>query len=309
VRCLLTGATGFLGSCVLRRLLQGTGTEVAILMRPSSNPWRIEELLPRVKILRGDLLSLSDVADEVRRFAPDTVLHLAWYGVGGRHRNDPQQVARNVESSSELLQLAARSGCRTYVALGSQAEYGPQNRMLDESAPTRPTTTYGAAKLRTFLRSRELAQQANIRFAWVRLFSTYGPKDNPDWMLPSLIRSLCRGERPALTAGEQRWDYLYVEDAAEAICGVAETPDASGVFNLGSGHVETVRRVAETVRDLIDPSLPLGFGEVPYRPDQVMHLQADVSRLCSVTGWTPRTALAEGLARTVDWYRAHGGNA
>jgi len=199
--------------------------------------------------------------------------------------------------------LAAEAGCKTFVALGSQAEYGPQNRLLRESDPTEPTSTYGVAKLCALQASRHLARQMGMRFAWIRIFSLYGPRDNPDYMIPSLIEKLLRGEKPSLTSGEQLWDYLYVQDAAEAIAAVAQTTGAEGVFNLGSGRTETIRQTVRQIRDLIDPSLPLGFDEVPYRPDQVMHLQADISRLRAATGWTPRTMLADGLAQTIQWHR------
>ncbi len=131
--------------------------------------------------------------------------------------------------------------------------------------------------------------------------------DDPALMIPGLIRTLFDGGRPALTPGTQLWDYLYVEDAARAIEAVALRPGASGVFNLGSGRTATVRSVAERVRDGIDPRLPLGFGEVPSRPGQVMHLEADVGRLREATGWSPEIDLDEGLRRTVAWFREHGG--
>ena len=143
-----------------------------------------------------------------------------------------------------------------------------------------------------------------VRWAWVRIFSLYGPRDNPEYIIPSLVEKLLRREKPSLTAGEQLWDYLYVRDAAEAIVDVGQNPNAEGVFNLGSGRAQTIRQTVEQLRDLIDPSLPLGLAEVPYRPDQVMHLQADISRLQAATGWTPRTALADGLAQTIQWHRS-----
>jgi nucleoside-diphosphate-sugar epimerase len=94
-----------------------------------------------------------------------------------------------------------------------------------------------------------------------------------------------------------------VTDVAEALYEVAVTPSAYGVFNLGSGTGVTLHGVVEQIRDLIDPNLPLGFGEVPYRADQVTHLQADVRRLREATGWAPRTALDDGLRRTIAWHR------
>jgi nucleoside-diphosphate-sugar epimerase len=192
---------------------------------------------------------------------------------------------------------------KNWLGLGSQAEYGPQSRPIDESAPTRPTTLYGAAKLSVCVTAERLCDGLGVRFAWLRLFSSYGPGDHPNWMIPYLIEKLLNGERPSLTAGEQLWDYIYAADAAAAIAAVARQTAATGVFNLGSGRAEPLRRIVERIRDGIDPRLPLGFGEIPYRPDQVMRLEADISRLRAATGWAPRTPLETGLAKTIEWHR------
>ena len=303
MRALITGATGFVGSC-LTELLVRQGHTVAVLRRASTRPWRIEAVLPRVTSILSDLEHPTAAAANIKRFAPNTVMHAGWYGVAGALRNDPGQIAHNIQSTAELVSVAADAGCQTFVGLGSQAEYGPQNRILRESDSTEPTSTYGVAKLCGLQVSRHLARQTGMRFAWLRIFSLYGPRDNPDYMISSLVEKLLRGERPSLTAGEQLWDYLYVRDAAEAIVAVATTPGAEGIFNLGSGQVQTIRQTVEQLRGLIDPSLPLGIGEVPYRPDQVMHLQADISRLRAMTDWTPRTSLADGLAQTIHWHRS-----
>jgi UDP-glucose 4-epimerase len=304
VRIFLTGATGFVGSAVLRRLLAASAHEVAILVRPLSRLVRIADVLDRVERIQGDLGQIPASEPALARFAPEVVLHLAWAGVGNAARNDPRQ-ADNLTGSLELVHLAHRVGAQHWVGLGSQAEYGPREGPTEESAPTRPTTLYGVAKLCCGWMAGRLCEAYGLRFAWLRLFSSYGPGDDPAWMIPYLINTLLDGQRPALTAGAQRWDYLYVTDAAEAIARVATMPGAQGIYNLGSGRAVSVRRVVEAVRDLIDPSLPLGFGEVPYRPDQVMHLEADITRLRTDVGWSPRVGLEEGLRRTVEWYRAH----
>jgi nucleoside-diphosphate-sugar epimerase len=301
MRALVTGATGFVGS-YLTRLLLSRGEAVAVLRRPESNVWRIKDVLTEVTQIEGDLLRVSGIRQQLSDFAPDTIFHLAWYGVSNRYRNDEAQIRNNLDGSLDLLRLARETGCHVFVGLGTQAEYGPQQRVLDEDAPTNPTTLYGAVKLCTYLLAQQLAAEYGVRFAWLRLFSSYGPKDNPDWMVPYLIGALQRGERPALTRGEQRWDYIYVEDVAEAIYLTALAEAAKGVFNLGSGQSYILRDIVEQIRDLINPALPLGFGEVPYRPDQVFHLQANISKLRRATGWQPRTALADGLRQTVEWY-------
>jgi len=111
--------------------------------------------------------------------------------------------------------------------------------------------------------ARQLTYESPLRLVWLRLFSAFGPRDNPDWMIPQLICHLLDGKTHALTAGEQRWDYLYVEDAAEAIYLAAVTPGIAGVFNLGSGQADCIRSIAEQIRDAIDPSLPLDLGRFP----------------------------------------------
>lgn len=303
MRALVTGATGFVGSYLTEALVRG-GEEVAVLCRQGSDLWRLRDVLPRVTVVCGDFTEPEGAEAEIRGFAPDTIFHLAWHGVEGAHRADDAHIDKNLLGSVALLRLAARVGCRTFVGLGSQAEYGPQPDVLNEGAPTEPTTTYGVAKLCTYLLGRHLAASSGMRFVWLRLFSSYGPKDNPGWLIPYLVRALSRGERPALTPGEQRWDYIYVEDAAEAVYAAAASEGAEGLFNLGSGRAHRLREVVEQVRDLIDPALPLGFGGRDYAPDQVMHLQADITRLTEATGWRPKTPLADGLRRTVEWFRA-----
>jgi nucleoside-diphosphate-sugar epimerase len=210
----------------------------------------------------------------------------------------------NIASTVQLAQLASRIGCRAFVGTGSQAEYGPQNRRLAECAATTPTTLYGAAKLAAYHFCRVTLANSGVRLAWMRIFSCYGPKDNPGWLIPGLIESLLNRRCMPLTGGEQMWDYLYAPDAARAIALAGTCERAAGVFNVGSGTVVPLRTVVESIRDQLDPSLPLAFGEVPYQRDQVMHLQADVRKLRHATGWKAETRLNDGLIQTIAWVRA-----
>ncbi len=302
MRALVTGASGFLGSYVVDALLQ-RGEQVAILCRESSNLWRLSDTLDQVSVIRGDISRLEQVRDQVKEFSPDTIFHLAWQGVLSRDRDSGDQIDTNLFGSVALVRLATELKCQTFVGLGSQAEYGTQPDLVDEHAPLRPTTAYGVAKASTSQISEFLLEQADIRFVWLRLFSCYGPKDNPEWLIPYVIRTLARGERPVLTLAEQMWDYLYIADAAEAIYLAAKSEGAHGIFNLGSGNAYRLRDVIEQVRDLVDPSLPLGFGEREYAVDQVMHLQANITRLRNAIGWQPNVSLSEGLQKTVEWFR------
>ena len=194
------------------------------------------------------------------------------------------------------------------LVLGSQAEYGPCSGRIHETTPTCPTTVYGATKLGTGLALDRLASAEGFAFSWLRLFSTYGPADDPSWLIPYVTLQLLQGKRPALTAAEQVWDYLHVDDVAAGVIAAIDHR-ARGLYNLGSGRAVPLRQIITQVRDQIDPALPLGFGEVPYRPDQVMHLEADIGALTAATGWQPELELADGIASTVAWFRQEGRHA
>lgn len=299
---LVTGASGFIGAATVQAL-RASGAPVAVLLRDPSRSGRLRDLAG-VMVVQGDLKDPASYRDALKTLGPETILHLAWGGVAGADRNAPSQYD-NVLATHALLEAALAAGATRFVGFGSQAEYGPHEGRLDETMATRPTTLYGAAKLATYLLCERRCALAGLSFAWVRIFSTFGPGDSPDTMISYLVRALLAGQRPALTTAEQEWDYLFVEDAGEAIAALARS-NATGIFNLGSGQAARLRDIITQVRDLVDPALPLGFGEVPYRPDQVMHLEADISALHQATGWSPRRSLREGLALTVEDARNKG---
>ena len=305
-RILVTGGTGFIGARVVRQLVE-QGRDVAVLMRTTSNSRRIDDLLSRCTVIRGDLTRLGGACDALSRYSPQAVLHLAWDGVKGADRNGATQMD-NVSAAIDLYRLTEELGCRHFVGLGSQAEYGLLSGRISESDPTRPTTAYGAAKLAIGLVLERTAAASGRPFAWLRLFSSYGPDDDPSWMIPYVIRSLLAGEKPSLTPAEQVWDYLHVDDVAAGMIAALDA-GARGLFNLGSGQARPLREIITLIRDLIDPALPLGIGEVPYRPDQVMHLEADITALSAACTWKPAWSLEDGLAQTIAWHRREKSNA
>lgn len=304
MRCLVTGASGFLGSHLVRELL-ALKHEVVILLRPQAQTRRIEDCLGRVFIVRGSLENIQGLTEVLHHNPVEAAFHLAWSGVTAEHRNGTAQVMSNVVRSLDLWQVLQQTNCKIFAGVGSQAEYGPYSGALREDLPTAPVTVYGAAKLALGILLKQLCEQSGMRFVWFRLLSSYGPNDDERHMVPSLIRSLLRGEKPSLTAGEQVWDYLYVTDAVRALCASLDS-ETAGIFNLGSGTSCVLRDFISHIRDVINPALPLGFGEVPYRPDQVMNLTADITRLKQATGWSPQISMEEGIRRTVEWYAERG---
>ncbi|MEG9437691.1 NAD(P)-dependent oxidoreductase [Edaphobacter sp. HDX4] len=302
MKCLVTGATGFIGSFLVRKLLADGHQVHAVIRNPRpESTWRIADKLSEIGVLTADL-SKSDLHQVFPDLKPDAVFHLAWDGVGSATRDSPQQLVQNVNTTLQMLDFCRLTQCPVFVGLGSQAEYGIATGALSEDSPCTPVTAYGVAKHALSLLVNKFGQVTATRVLWFRLFSAYGPMDDPHHLIPLLVKMLLAGKAPSLTRCEQRWDYLYVTDAVDALVSAA-TSSATGIFNLGSGNAQPLLETVESARDLVDPTLQIGFGDIPYRPDQVMHLEADITRLREATGWQPRVGLEEGLRATVAWYK------
>jgi nucleoside-diphosphate-sugar epimerase len=295
---LLTGATGFLGSAVLAEL-ERRNFRTLVLLRPESDRRRLPSLVED-NILICSTLDDPRLAEKIRRQQPTVFIHCAWRGVGGQERNADFQISENVPLARASVELAARSGCRQWIGLGSQAEYGNANRVLDETALANPTTLYGKAKLIAGTEALATCARQGMAGAWLRIFSTYGPGDHPHWMIPHVIRELLSGRAPQVTRCEQKWDYLFVTDAARAIVSLADG-NYSALFNLGSGEARALKDIMELIRVEVGTPVQPAYGALPYRPDQVMHLQADITKLRAATGWRPQVTLEEGIRRTVEW--------
>lgn len=309
MRCLVTGASGFLGSWLVRQLLQD-GHSVLAVVRPGSKHPRLTAIASQLEFAYADLSTIPSITGEANHFRPDVVFHLAWQGGNsGKFVNDLEQVYTNIPGTLELVRIAREAGCKGFFFFGSSVEYGTYQIPVRETDVASPRNLYGHSKHAMMQLTQALSEKWGMRFCGVRPFWTYGPMDDELRMIPYVIRQFLGGNRPKVTACNQLWDFLYVEDAVMAVVGLATSGDATGIFNLGSGSPHPLKRVIYLIRDLIDPQLEIRFGDIPYAPDQVMHLEADISLLRSATGWKPETSLEEGLRRTVEWFKTESVNA
>ena len=298
----VTGPTGAIGIALCEKLLRENVTVYAVC-RPGSS--RIKDLpkAAALHVVECDAKELATLPQKMEGVSVDAFFHFAWAHTIGRGRNDMPAQIENIQSTIDAVRAAKALGCQVFLGAGSQAEYGRVEGLLKSDTPAFPENGYGMAKLCAGQMSRVEAKALDIDHVWVRILSVYGPHDGPMTMISGTIRKLLAGERPALTAGIQRWDYLYAGDAADAFYLAACHGRNGAVYPLGSGQAMPLKDYIIQMRDAIDPALPLGLGEVPYGPLQVMHLQADISALQADTGFVPKTPFAEGIRRTMDWVK------
>jgi len=297
-RILVTGAGGFVGAAVVRAALAAGHDPIALVRTPGAA--RLAGL--DIPIHVAPLSDQDRVAAVLRMAKPDIVVHAAWEGVSGSDRAGDIQLD-NIRAACALADAAIAAGASRFVGIGSQAEYGRLDRRIVETDLPNPTMLYGAAKLAACHLVRQRCEAAAIGFAWLRLFAAYGPGDNPNWLIPSVTAELLARRAPRTSPGTQRWDYLHIDDVAAGTLAAAASAGASGIYNLCSGRPATIRSIIERLRDHAAPGLPLRFGDIPFGPGQIMHLEGDTGRL-EALGWSPSISLDTGLAQTVDWMRA-----
>lgn len=298
-KAVVTGCTGAVGVALIEELVKENWKIIAV---PRENSRRISAIPQQkeVKIVPCDLERIAELPKRAGD-AADVFYHLAWDGTYGADRQDCFRQNRNVEYTLEAVRAAKAMGCSVFLGVGSQSECGHVDGVLRPDTVCKPDNPYGAAKLSACHMSRILCSQLGMRQEWCRILSLYGPHDGAYTMIMSVIESLLNGEKPSCTAGEQVWDYIYSRDAARALRLVAEDGKDGAVYCLGSGQTRQLREYITAIRDAIDPQLAVGFGELPYYPNQVMHLEADISVLQRDTGFEISYTFEEGIAETIQW--------
>jgi nucleoside-diphosphate-sugar epimerase len=300
MRILVTGASGFVGSQVVRKLV-ADGHEVTALARPASSFWRLEDQEGRFRVVRSDTRQAKGMLEPLGAWHPEACVHLAWYAVPGEYLHSPENTS-SLALSLNLLEELAAAGCGRVVMTGTCFEYDTDMGYLREDGPTRPATIYAAAKLAAGQVGSLMAAKLGIGFAWARLFYIYGPFEDERRLVPAVIRALLAGSEFPATAGTQVRDYLHVEDVAAALCALAVQP-VTGTYNVCSGEPITIADLVRQVAQIAERPDLIRLGAVQNRVGEPRFICGDNSRLKDATGWTPRHNLAEGLASTVAWWK------
>lgn len=299
-RLLVTGASGFVGAAVVRVALE-RGYAVTAVVGPRSDLARLETVRREIEIARVDITDGQALAGVVAVARPVACVHLAASGAVVREDDLATLIATNATAPAVLAEALADAGARRLVTAGSSSEYGTQPGAMDEAAVARPDDFYGVAKLAGGLLARIAGARHGLETVHMRLFSVYGPGEDPRRLVPSLIDALLTGRPLALTPGGQVRDFVYVDDVAAALLEAVRRPDLGGhTLNVGTGVQTSVRELGAIVAGQLGGEHLLRFGQLPYRPDERFSWRASTELAARILGWRARTTLPEGIARTIE---------
>jgi UDP-glucose 4-epimerase len=300
-RILVTGASGFIGRALVANLL-GAGHSVIALNRspsvpPSSDSARYEERIADKP---------EDLAATLAGIGADIVIHAAAPGTRPADRTWQVLSEGCISYVHHLFDALAAQAPKRFVMLGSWSEYapptGPTGSLINEAHPLVSGNIYGAHKAAAYLIAHARASQIGTVFVSARLFNIYGPGEHEARLIPYCVRQLAAGKPVELTSGEQKRDFVFVEDAVEAIVQLALRSAAPEhpVYNVCSGTGVPVKMLVLAAAEAAggDPGL-LRFGALPQRSDEPMEITGDPQRLKDLTGWSPKTPISAGIQRLV----------
>jgi UDP-glucose 4-epimerase len=301
---LVTGATGFIGSVLVKRLL-AEGVRVTCLIRARPRAPSALAALAGAQVIEISSSQVAELKAKLAGSSAETVFHLASYGVQQQERDTVQLLEGNVALLSNLLEATSDWPLRRFLHAGSCSEYGlpaQEGTPISETQALRPISMYGAAKAASFEFGNALALRLKIPFVTLRLFGVFGSHEAPQRLAPYLMQRLRHDQPVDLTPGEQVRDFLYEDDVTDAFLAAAgaEALLLHEAYNVCSGYATRIRDFGETVADALGkPHQLLHWGERPYRPDEPMWQVGDNRGFAAATSWSPRFSVQEGIRRMI----------
>jgi UDP-glucose 4-epimerase len=305
-RVAITGAAGFVDANLTRRLLHD-GHEVHLLVRPDHAMWRIDDIRGDVRMHTADLGDRPRVEDAIRQIKPDWVFHLATHGAYSWQTDLSEIVRTNILGTTNVAEAAANAGAEVLVNTGSSSEYGYKDHAPSESELLEPNSYYAITKATATMFCRFTAQKRGIRMPTLRLYSVYGPYEEPRRLVPTLVVKALQSQLPPLAKPDTARDYVHVADVVDAYLLAATTDivDPGAVFNVGTGIQTTLQDIVDLTRTMLGVTETPTWGSLPDRTWDTSIWRADPTRIRTELGWIPRYDVRAGLAETIAWFQAN----
>jgi nucleoside-diphosphate-sugar epimerase len=304
-RFLITGATGFIGSNLCRYLVSHN-CETHILIRKEARLWRIKDLVKQIHVHYSDLSDQQQLAKLLNKIQPTVIYHLAAYGAY------PEQTDRNLINQTNyfgtlnLLQASLNIPYELFVNTGSSSEYGFKHKPMSETDLTEPNSDYAVSKVAATLLCAHFAQQEKKPVVTLRPFSVYGPYEEPNRLVPNLMKALYLQKSIDLVSPQTARDFIFIDDVVNLYLAINKLAKNSGkYFNLGTGKQSTIKNMVQLTQQVSRKKLTCNWNNMPARSWDTNNWVANMSQTTELLNWQPKYSLAQGLKKTWKWYLQH----
>jgi len=303
-RILVTGASGFIGKHLVRKLIKKQFRIVCFDLNFDEN--FILEFSGQVELICGNLMDTQIVKKTIKNFSPEYVFHLA----GSKSRTNSLiefKTSNEINYLGTLNLFEVLLDCKNLklvTILGTIEEYGHTCSPFKEDSQELPNSAYGLSKLSTTKLAMIFYQQFNLPVVVLRPSIAYGPHQGEEMFIPALIKSLLKQQPFKMTEGNQLRDFLFIDDLTDALIkGISCICLEGQIINIASGTSITIRDIAMKIAEMTNNKEDLKVGKLPYRNFEIMNYTVDIMKASTLLGWFPKTNLYEGLEKTISFYK------
>lgn len=304
-KIVITGASGFVG-CNLVRAFLAQGNDIHILVRPEFKSWRLTDVIHDISLHTVSLQDQDSLQSTLQQIKPDWIFHTAVHGAYPAQTDVHEMVATNITGTMNLVHAALTVGFESFINTGSSSEYGYKDHAPIETEWIDPNSHYALTKAFATQFCRFTSIKENLPITTLRLYSAYGPYEEPSRLMPTLVRYALEGRLPPLAAPHIARDYVYISDIVDAYQVIATHKNIprGSVYNVGTGTQTTLKDVIECVSSLLPISEQPTWGSMPNRMWDATTWVANNHALLQL-GWTAKHSVSTGLESMIQWYKQH----
>lgn len=300
-RVVVTGANGFLGSSLCRALAKKYTEVIAVVRDENENVDGIKSL-GNIRIVYSDLSNFRHLASIINEKNIETLFHLAWVGSAGPLRADADVQMKNIQYTCDTVRACREMNCKRIVFASSIMEYEVAALMETDMTPG-INTLYCSAKVAADYMARTLAGELGIIYIRAVISNIYGPGETSPRLINSSLRKLINGEHCSFSAGNQMYDFIYIDDAAKAFVSIGEKGKANRTYYIGSKKPKPLKEFLIEMKNQVDPNIKIGLGELDFNGISLSYKEFDINRVEKDTGFVPVISFAEGIRNTISWIK------
>lgn len=300
----VTGATGFVGANLIRKLILQNNA-VSILVRSKDLNWRLQDIVSKLDVHVADLTDpkLSEILWKIQ---PTVIFHLATYGAFSREDAVDKMIDVNIEGTLNLIRAAKRTNFKLFVNTGSSSEYGVKALPMCETDVLEPINDYGVSKAAVSLFCQKIAKTENLPIVTFRLFSPYGQFESKERFVPIVISHMLENKPLELSSPVYVRDFIFIQDVVDAyLCAIDKNIPFGTIMNIGSGKKHTLADVVDLVRGSTNSETHVAWnpGKSQFRQIEPTCWQGNIELSKKILNWEPKYSLDSGIGKTIQWMK------